>query len=153
MQATLSKKARQNFGMTNEQMSFELCMLKPEYEVDATKIQKIVNTFTTKRLHCFFMGRNFKFHIDSSQCHMSPPKSVSMHRMMHTWTKQSFKIISEEFKDGWEAIVVMSQGLKKMPTPEMWPTITKHDFWLIQGQPNIMVARKFSSFLLGGSQQ
>ena len=37
----------------------------------------------------------------------------------------------------------MPQGQKKMPTPDMWPTISKGDFWLIDGQHSVEAAKRF----------
>ena len=58
--------------MTDEPVSPELCMPKPGHEVDAREIQRIVNNFTTKCSHYFFMGREFKFDVNISQCHLAP---------------------------------------------------------------------------------
>ena len=128
--------------MTNEPVSPELRMPKPGQEVDAGEIQKIVNNFTIKCSHCFFMGRDFKFDMNINQCYLAPPKKS-------VWVKKDVyvdwiiaQIVSEQFKDDRQTIVVMPQGLKKMPTPEMWPAIQNGDFWLIDGQHNVKASKK-----------
>src|SRR6202022_2878356 len=73
-QTTPSKRARESSVMTTEPVSPELQMPKPGQEVDAGEIQKINDNFETKCLHCFFMGRDFKFEVNIAQCHLAPPE-------------------------------------------------------------------------------
>ena len=74
-QTTPSKRPKESaLVMTDEPISPELCMPKTKQEVDASKIQKIMNNFTTKCSHYFFMGRDFKFHANITQCHLVPPE-------------------------------------------------------------------------------
>lgn len=128
--------------MTDDAVSPELRMPKPGEEVQTGEIQRIVNTFTTKCSHCFFMGREFKFDVDITQCHLAPPeKCVRVKEDAYVdWIIA--QIMSEQFKDDRQTIVVMPQGLKKMPTPDMWPAISKGDFWLIDGQHSVEAAKK-----------
>ena len=141
-QTTPSKRARESSGMTDELVSPELRMPKPGQEVDASEIQKIVNTFTTKCLHCFFMGRDFKFDINITHCHLAPPEKCVRAKEDAYVDWIIAQIVSEQFKDDRQTIVVMPQGQKKMPTPEMWPTIEKGDFWLIDGQHSVEASKK-----------
>jgi hypothetical protein len=141
-QTTPSKRARESSGMTDELVSPELRIPKPGQEVDASEIQKIVNTFTTKCLHCFFMGRDFKFDINITQCHLAPPEKCVRAKEDAYVDWIIAQIVSEQFKDDRQTIVVMPQGQKKMPTPEMWPTIEKGDFWLIDGQHSVEASKK-----------
>ena len=50
--------------MVDEPISLKLGMQKPEQEVDAPKIKKVMNDFTTKCSDYFFMGRDFKFDVN-----------------------------------------------------------------------------------------
>ena len=141
-QTTPSKRARESSVMTDEPVSPELRMPKPGQEVDAGEIQKIVNNFTTKCSHCFFMGRDFKFDVNISQCHLAPPEKCVRAKEDAYVDWIIAQIVSEQFKDDRQTIVVMPQGLKRMPTPEMWPTIQKGDFWLIDGQHSVEASKK-----------
>ena len=58
---------------SNEPTSPELKMPRPGEEVDAAEIQRINDTFESKCVHCFFMGRVFKFKVNIAQCHLAPP--------------------------------------------------------------------------------
>lgn len=49
-------------------------MPKPGQGANTAKLQKIVTTFTTKFIHCFFMGLDFKFDVSIDQCNFAPPK-------------------------------------------------------------------------------
>ena len=73
-ETTPSKRGRESSVMTNEPVSPELRMPKPGEKVDASKIQRKNDTFETKCLHCFFMGRDFKFKVNIAQCHLAPPE-------------------------------------------------------------------------------
>lgn len=139
---TPSKRPRESSGMTDELVSPELRMPKPGQEVDATEIQRIVNAFTNNCLHCFFMGRDFKFDINISQCHLAPPEKCVRAKEDAYVDWIITQIVSEQFKDDRQTIVVMPQGLKKMPSPDMWSKIEKGDFWLIDGQHSVMAAKK-----------
>ena len=55
------------------------------------------------------------------------------------------QIVGEQFKDDRQTIVVMPQGLKKMPTEDMWPNLQKGDFWLIDGQHSVEAAKKIQN--------
>jgi hypothetical protein len=46
------------------------------------------------------------------------------------------------WRDDMQTIVVMPQGLKRMPTEDVLPTILKGDFWLIDGQHSVEAAKK-----------
>ena len=52
----------------------ELQIPKLGEEVHAWEIQRIVDKFTNKCSHYFFMGREFKFDMNISQGHLAPPK-------------------------------------------------------------------------------
>ena len=144
-QNTPSKRTRETSGMTDVNVSPELQMPKPGQEVDATEIQKIVNTFTTKCSHCFFMGREFKFDVNISQCHLAPPEKCVRAKEDAYVDWIIAQIVGEQFKDDRQTIVVMPQGLKKMPTEDMWPNLQKGDFWLIDGQHSVEAAKKIQN--------
>ena len=115
----------------------ELRMPKPSKEVDAGEIQKINDNFETKYLHCFFMGRDFKFEVNIAQCHLAPPKKCVQTKEDAYVDWIIAQILDGQYKDDRQTIVVMPQGLKRMPTPDMWPTILRGDFWLIDGQHSV----------------
>ena len=72
---TPSKRPRESSVMTDEPVSPELRMPKPGEEVDTAEIQRInTDNFTNKCIDCFFMGRDFKFEVNISQCHLAPPE-------------------------------------------------------------------------------
>jgi len=142
-QTTPSKRGRESSSvLTDDPVSPELRMPKPGENVDASEIQKIVNNFTTKCSNCFFMGRDFKFDVDISQCHLAPPEKCvrALEEAYVDWIIT--QIVSEQFKDDRQTIVLMPQGHKKTPTPDMWPEIKKGDFWLIDGQHSVCAAKK-----------
>lgn len=141
-QSTPSKRTRDTSVMTDEAVSPELRMPKPGQPVDAGEIQKIVDNFTTKCSHCFFMGRDFQFDVDISQCHLAPPEKCVRAKEDEYVNWIISQIVSEQYRDARQTIVVMPQGLKKMPTPEMWPEISKGDFWLIDGQHSVEASKK-----------
>ena len=128
--------------MTDEPVSPELKMPKPGQEADAAEILKINENFENKCIHCFFMGMDFKFDVNISQCHLAAPeKCVRAKEDDYVeWIVQ--KILGNQFKDDRQTIVVMPQGLKKMPTPDMWPQIENRDFSLIDGQHNVEASEK-----------
>ncbi len=144
-QSTPSKRTRDTSVMTDEAASPELRMPKPGEDVDTGELQRIVNNFTTKCSHCFFMGKDFKFEVDISQCHIAPPEKCvrALEDEYVKWIVS--KIVSEQFKDDRQTIVVMPQGLDKMPTPDMWPQIEKGDFWLIDGQHSVEAAKQIQT--------
>ena len=141
-QTTPSKRARESSVMTTEPVSPELRMPKPGQEVDAGEIQKINDNFETKCLHCFFMGRDFKFEVNIAQCHLAPPEKCVRAKEDAYVDWMVAQILGGQFKDDRQTIVVMPQGLKRMPTPEMWPAICKGDFWLIDGQHSVEASKK-----------
>lgn len=141
-QTTPSKRTRETSVMTDEAVSPELRMPKPGHEVDAGEIQKIVNNFTTKCSHCFFMGREFIFDVNISQCHLAPPEKCVRAKEDAYVDWIIAQIISDQFKDNRQTIVIMPQGLRTMPTPDMWPQIQKGDFWLIDGQHSVEASKK-----------
>ena len=53
----------------------------------------------------------------------------------------------EQYKDDRQTLVLMPQGQKRMPTPDMWPTIKKGDFWLIDGQHSVCAAKKIQGMV------
>jgi hypothetical protein len=55
------------------------------------------------------------------------------------------KMLADQFKFDKLTLVLMPQGHKKMPTPDMWDTIAKGDFWLIDGQHNVEAAKKLQT--------
>lgn len=141
-QTTPSKRRRESSALTVEAVSPELKIPKPGEEVKTAEIQRIVDNFSTKCSHCFFMGEDFKFEVNISQCHLAPPQKCvrAMEEAYVDWI--IVQIMSEQFKGDRQTIVVMPQGLKKMPTPDMWPQISKGDFWLIDGQHSVEASKK-----------
>ena len=88
------------------------------------------------------MGRDFKFQVNISQCHLAPPEKC-------VWAKEDAyvdwvitQMISDQFKHERQTIILMPQGHKKMPTPDMWPTKEKGDFWLFDGQHSVEAAKQ-----------
>ena len=141
-QTTPSKRGRKSSVMTEEPVSPELQMPKLGQEVDAGEIQKINDNFETKCLHCFFMGRDFKFDVNIAQCHLAPPEKCVRAKEDAYVDWMVAQILGGQFKDDRQTIVVMPQGLKKMPTPDMWPAISRGDFWLIDGQHSVEASKK-----------
>ena len=141
-QNTPSKRSRESSVTTDTNVSPELQMPKPGQGVDAEEIQKIVTTFTTKCSDCFFMGREFKFDINISQCHLAPPEKCVRAKEDKYVDWIIAQIVGEQFKDDRQTIVVMPQCLTKMPTPDMWDNLKKGDFWLIDGQHSVEAAKK-----------
>lgn len=142
-QTTPSKRPRESdSAMTDEPLSPELQMPKPGEGVEPNELQRITDTFETKCLHCFFMGRDFKFEVNISQCHLAPPeKCVRAKEDMYVeWVIQ--RMVGDQFKKDKQTLVLMPQGYKTMPTPDMWPTIAKGDFWLIDGQHSVEAAKQ-----------
>ena len=111
--------------MIDEPVSPELKMSKPGKDVDAGEIQKINENFENKCLHCFFMGRDFKFDVNIAQCHLALPKKCVRAKEDAYVDWIVVKILGNHFKDDMQTIVVMPQGLKKMPMPNIWPAISK----------------------------
>ena len=141
-QNTPSKRSRESSVTTDFHASPELQMPKPGQGVDAVEIQKIVTTFTTKCSDCFFMGREFKFDVNIAQCHLAPPEKCVRAKEDKYVEWIIAQIVGEQFKDDRQTIVVMPQGLTKMPTPEMWDNLKHGDFWLIDGQHSVEAAKK-----------
>lgn len=128
--------------MTDQPISPELRMPKHGHGVYVGKIQKAVNNFTTKCSYCFFMGMEFKVDVNISQCHLSPPENVQKQKKMHTSIGLLRRSSANNSKDDRQTIVVMPQGLKTMPTHDMWPQIHKGNFWLIDDQHNVEASKK-----------
>ena len=105
--------------MIDKPVSPELRMPKPGQEVDAGEIQKIVNNFTTKCSHYFFMGMDFKFDVNVNQCILAPPEKCVRAKKDAYVDWIIAQIVSEQFKDDRHTFVVMPQGQKKMPTLDM----------------------------------
>ena len=120
-------------------------MPKPGHEVDAREIQRIVNNFMTKCSHCFFMSREFKFNVIISQCHLEPPKKCVRAKKEAYIDRIIAQIMSKQFNNDRQTIVVMPQGLKPMPTPYMWPEIQKGNFWFIDGEHNVEASKKIQN--------
>jgi hypothetical protein len=141
-QTTPSKRGRESSVMTTEPTSPELKVPRPGEEVDAAEVQRIIDTFEEKCVHCFFMGRDFKFEVNIAQCHLAPPEMCvrAKEEDYVEWMVQA--IIGGQWKDDRQTIVVMPQGQRRMPTPEMWPAISKGDFWLIDGQHSVEAAKR-----------
>ena len=141
-QTTPSKRSRETSVMTDEPVSPELRILRPGELADTAEAQRIVDTFTEKCSHCFFMGREFKFDVNIAQCHLAPPEKC-VRAKEDEYVEQIIQAMtSEQYKDDRQTIVVMPQGLKTMPTAEMWPQIKDGDFWLIDGQHSVEAAKK-----------
>lgn len=51
-------------------------------------------------------------------------------------------IMGERFKDNMQIIVVMPQGLTKLPTPYTGDNLKKEDLWLIDDQHNVGATKK-----------
>ena len=83
--------------------------------MDASEIQKIVNNFTTKCSHCFFIGRDFKFDVNIAQCHLAPPEKCvrAKENVYVDWIIA--QIVSEQFKDDRQTIIVMPKDTNKCP--------------------------------------
>ena len=128
--------------MTDEPVFPDLRMPKPGQEVDATEIQNINDNFKTKCLHCFFMGRDFKFDVNIAECHLAPPGKCVRAKGDAYVDWMVAQILGGQFKDDRQTIVVIPQGLKKMPTPDMWLEISKKDFWLIDSQHSVEASKK-----------
>lgn len=144
-QATPSKRSRETSVMTDEALSPELKMPKPGEEPHTGELQRMVNAFNEKCGHCFFMGQDFKFDVDISQCHLAPPEKCVRAKEDAYVDWIITQIVGEQFKDDRQTIVVMPQGLKTMPTPDMWPEIQKGDFWLIDGQHSVEASKKIQN--------
>ena len=144
-QNTPSKRARESSVMTDEAVSPELRMPKPGHKVNTSEVQGIVDTFMKKCGHCFFMGREFKFDVNISQCHLAPPEKCVRAKEDDYVEWIITQIVGEQFKGDRQTIVVMPQGLKAMPTPEMWPQIKKGDFWLIDGQHSVEASKRIQN--------
>lgn len=78
----------------------QLHMPKPKQQIDALETHNIDNTLTTKCLHCFFLGRDFKFDININLCHLAPLEKYvrAKEDAFIDWTIA--QIVSEQFKDG-----------------------------------------------------
>jgi hypothetical protein len=141
-QTTPSKRGRESSVMTDEPISPELKMPKAGEEVDTVGLKRMEDSFEARCNHCFFMGRYYTFNVNIAQCHLAPPEKCvrAMEDAYVDW------IITKMLAGGWkgdqQTIVVMPQGLKEMPTPDMWETISKGDFWLIDGQHSVEASKK-----------
>ena len=93
------------------------------------------------------MGKNFKFEVDISHCHLAPPEKCVRAKEDEYVKWIVRKIVSKQFKDGMQTIVVMPQSLNKMPTPDMWPQISKGDLWLIDGQHSVEAAKQIQTMV------
>ena len=93
------------------------------------------------------MGRFFKFDVDISQCHDAPAEKCvrAKEEAYVNWIVT--QIMSDTFKEDRQTIVVMPQGLQRMPTPDMWENIKKGDFWLIDGQHSVAAAKKIQTMV------
>jgi hypothetical protein len=60
--------------MTDEPVSPELRMPNPGEQVDTVGLKRMEESFEAKCLHCFFMGRKYKFDVNIAQCHLTPPE-------------------------------------------------------------------------------
>jgi len=151
MQTTPSKRPKELLMMIDKPMFPELRMPKPGKEVATGEIQKINDNFETKCLHCFFMGRDFKFEVNISQCHLAPPEKCVRAKEDAYVEWIIAEMLAGQWKDDMQTLVVMPQGLKRMSTSEMWPTILKGDLWLIDGQHNVEAAKKIQLMIDGVS--
>ena len=88
------------------------------------------------------MGRDFKFEVNIAQCHLAPPEKCVRAKEDAYVDWMVAQILGGQFKDDRQTIVVMPQGLKRMPTADMWPAISKGDFWLIDGQHSVKASKK-----------
>jgi hypothetical protein len=88
------------------------------------------------------MGRDFKFDVNIAQCHLAPPDKCVRAKEDKYVEWIIAQIVGEQFKDDRQTIVVMPQGLSKMPTPDMWEKLKSGDFWLIDGQHSVEAAKK-----------
>lgn len=147
-QTTPSKRRRESGSvLTDDPVSPEVRMPKPGDPVKPTEIQKIVTAFWNKCGHCFFMGQDFKFEVDISQCHLAPPEKCVRAKEEDYVDWLCTQIMCEQYKDDRQTLVLMPQGQKRMPTPDMWPTIKKGDFWLIDGQHSVCAAKKIQGMV------
>ena len=145
-QTTPSKRQRESSSaMTEEPVSPELKMPKAGEEVEPEEITKINETFETKCLQYFFMGREFMFKVNISQCHLAPPEMCVRAKEDAYVEWLLTKMLGDQFKFDKQTLVVMPQGHKKMPTPDMWDKIAKGDFWLIDGQHSVEAAKKLQT--------
>ena len=64
------------------------------------------------------MDRDFKFDVNISQCHLAPPENCVRANEDANVDWIIAQNVNEQFKDDRQTIVVMPQGLKKMPTPQ-----------------------------------
>jgi hypothetical protein len=145
-QTTPSKRQRKSSSaMTEESVSPELKIPKAGEEVEPEEITKINETFETKCLQYFFMGREFMFKVNISQCHLAPPEMCVRAKEDAYVEWLLTKMIADQFKFDKHTLVLIPQGHKKMPTPDMWDTIAKGDFWLIDGQHSVEAAKKLQT--------
>jgi hypothetical protein len=114
--------------MTDKPISSELRMPKLGEEVDTKALAKINDKFEAKCLHCFFMGRDYKFEVNIAQCHLVPPDKCVRAREDAYVEWIITQMLAGSWKGDTQTIVVMPQGLKTMPTEDMWPKISKGDF-------------------------
>ena len=119
-QTTPSKRGRESSVMTDEPISPEPKMPRPGEEVDTVGLKKMEDSFEARCNHYFFMGRYYKFNVNIAQCHLAPPEKC-VRAKEDTYVDW---IITRMLAGGWkgdqQTIVVMPQGLKRMPTDEMW---------------------------------
>ena len=117
-------------------------MPKLGQEVDAREIQKINDNFRRICLHYFFIGRDFKFEVNIVLCQLAPLEKCVRAKEDAYVDWMVAQILGGQFKDDRQTIVVMPQGLKRMPTLNMWPAISKRDLWLIDGQYSVEASKK-----------
>jgi hypothetical protein len=152
-QATPSKRQRESSVMTDEPVSPELKMPKAGEAADTKALAIRDENFEAKCLNCFFMGREYKFQVNIAQCHLAPPEKCVRAKEDDYVQWIITKMLAGSWKGDRQTIVVMPQGLKKMPTPDMWPTISKGDFWLIDGQHSVEASKKIQNMTEGVSQK
>ena len=123
-------------------LSPELKMPNPGEGVEPNELQRITDTFDTKCLHCFLMGRDFMFQVNISQCHLAPPEKCVRAKEDQYVEWVISRMIGDQFKKDRQTLVLMPQGYKTMPTLDMWPSIEKGDFWLIDDQHSVEAAKQ-----------
>jgi hypothetical protein len=140
-QNTPSKRSRESSVMTDEAVSPELRMPKKGEVVNTKAINAINEAYEAKIAEVFFMGREYKFPVDIAQCHQTPPEKC-VRAMEEDYVKWIVtKMIAGAWKGDKQTIVLMPQGLKKKPTPDLWPNISQGDFWIIDGQYSIQASK------------
>lgn len=88
-------------------------------EVDVAKIQKIMNNFTMKCSYYVFIGMDFKFDININQCHLAPLEKCVPGKGVAYVDWIIALIVTKQFKDNMQTIVVTSQGKRSAPIPDV----------------------------------